>query len=58
MNQTSERELPKLWGVGDRNIADVAKPLHAADKLFFLVVPIDSTNCSLSDSQSHMIVGA
>ena len=33
-----ERELPKLRGVGDRLIADVAKPSHVADKIFCLVV--------------------
>ena len=36
MNWMSERELPKLRGVGDRLIADVAKPSHAANKIFFL----------------------
>ena len=52
----SERELPNLRGVEDRLIADVA--LHIADETFFLVVPIDSTNCCVLDSQSHRIVGA
>ena len=32
----SERELLKLRGVGDRLIADVGKPLHATDEIFFL----------------------
>ena len=40
----SERELPKLRGVGDRLIVDVAKPSHVADKLFCLGVPIDGAN--------------
>ena len=31
-----ERELSKLRDVGDRLIADITKPLHTADKLFFL----------------------
>ena len=53
-----ERELSKLRGVGDFFIADIAKPLHAADKLFFLVVPTDDANCCLSNFQSLRIVGA
>ena len=32
----SERELSKLWGVGDRLIADVAKPSHVTDEIFVL----------------------
>ena len=54
----SERELPKLRGVGDRLIADIAKLSHVADNIFCLVVPIDGANCCLWDSQSHWIVGA
>ena len=50
----SEQELPNLRGVEDRLIADVAS--HVADETFFLGVPIDSTNCCVSDSQSHWIV--
>ena len=52
----SERELPKLQGVGDRSIADVGA--HIADEIFCLVVPIDGANCGFLDSQSHRIVGA
>ena len=52
----SDRELPKLRGVGDRSIADVAA--HIADEIFFLVVPTDDANCGFLDSQSHRIVGA
>ena len=44
----SDRELPKLRGMGDRLIADVAKPSHAADKIFCLIVPIDGVNCCFS----------
>ena len=58
MNRMSERELPKLRGVGDRLIADVAKPSHVAYEIFRLVVPTDGANCWLLDSQSHRIVGA
>ena len=58
MNRMSEWELRKLQGVGDRLIVDVTKPLHVADKILYLLVPIDNANCSLSDSQSHRIVGA
>ena len=54
----SEWELPKLRGVGDRLIADVAKPSHVVDEIFCLVVPIDNANCCLLDSQSHRIVMA
>ena len=54
----SEWELPKLRGVGDRLIVDVAKPSHVVDEIFFLVVPIDNANCCLLDSQSHRIVRA
>ena len=54
----SERELPNLRGVGDRLIADVAKPSHVADKIFFLVVPTYGTNCSLLDSLNLRIVRA
>ena len=54
----SERELSKLRGVGDRLIADVAKPSHAADEIFCLLVPIDGANCCLLDSQSLRIIGA
>ena len=50
MNRMSERELLKLQGVGDRLIADVVKPSHAADEIFCLVVPIDGANCCLLDS--------
>ena len=32
----SERELQNLRGVGDRLIADVAKPSHVANEIFFL----------------------
>ena len=53
----SERELPKLRGVGDRLIADVAKPSHVPDKIFILVVLTNGDNCCLLDSQSHQIVG-
>ena len=49
----SERELPKLRGVGDRLIVDVAKPLHVADEIFCLVFPTNGANCCLLDSQSH-----
>ena len=52
----SEQELPNLRGVEDHLIADVAS--HVADETFFLVVPIDDTNCCVSDSQSHWIVKA
>ena len=52
MNWVSEWELPKPRGVGDRLIVDVAKPLHATDKLFCLVVPTDDANCCLSYSRS------
>ena len=54
----SEWELSKLRGVGDRLIADVAKPSHVTDEIFRLVVPTEGANCCLSDSQSHRIVGA
>ena len=54
----SEQELPNLRGVGDRLIADVAKPSHVADMLFCLVVPTDGANCYLLDSHSFRIVGA
>ena len=54
----SEWELPKLRGVGDRLIVDVAKPSHAADEIFCLVIPTDGANCCLLDSQSLWIVGA
>ena len=46
----SEQELPKLWGVGDSLIADVAKPLHVADEIFFSVFPAYGANCCLLDS--------
>ena len=46
----SELELPKLRGVGDRLIADVAKPSNDAGEIFFLVVPTDGANCCLLDS--------
>ena len=52
----SEQELPNLRGVEDLLIADVAS--HVADETFFLVAPIDDTNCCVSDSQSHWIVEA
>ena len=51
-----EQELPNLRGVEDRLIADVAS--HVADEIFFLVVPTERANCSISDSQSHRIVRA
>ena len=54
----SERELPKLRGVGDRLIADVAKPSHVADEIFCLVIPTDGANCGLSNSQRLRIVVA
>ena len=54
----NEQELPKLWGVGDRLIADVANPSHVADNIFLLVIPIDGANCCFLDSQSLRIVGA
>ena len=54
----SEQELPKLRGVGDLLIADIAKPLHAADKIFCLVFPTDGANCCLLYSQSLWIVRA
>ena len=54
----SEWELPNIRGVGDRLITSVAKPLHVVDKLFFLVVPTDGSNCYLLDSQSLRIVEA
>ena len=57
MNRMSERELPNLRGVGDLLIVDVAKPSHAVDEIFCLVVPTDDANCCLLDSQSHQIVG-
>ena len=53
-----ERELPKLRGVGDRLIADVAKPSHVVDEILKLVVPTDDANCCLLDSESLWIVGA
>ena len=53
----SKRELPNLRGVGDRLIVDVAKPSHASDKIFCLVVSTDGANCCLLDSQSLRIVG-
>ena len=55
-NWMSEQELPNLWGVGDCLIAEVA--LHVSDEIFFLVVPIDGTNCCLLDSQSLRIIRA
>ena len=54
----SEQELPKLRGVGDRLIADIANPSHVADKIFLLVIPTDGANCCLLDSQSLQIVEA
>ena len=54
----SERELPNLRGVGDRLIADVAKPSHIADEIFYLVIPTDGANCCLMDSRSLRTVGA
>ena len=39
MNRMSERELPNLWVVGNRLIANVAKPSHVVDKIFCLVFP-------------------
>ena len=39
MNPMSEQELPKLWGVGDHLIADVAKPLHVANEIFCWSLP-------------------
>ena len=57
MNQLSERELPKLQGVGDRLIADVAKLSHITDEIFCSVVPTDGTNCCLLNSRSLRIVG-
>ena len=50
MKWMSEWELPKLRGVGDRLIVDVAKPLHVAYKIFCLLVPTDDANCCLLDS--------
>ena len=44
----SEKELPNLWGVEDRLIANVAS--HIADEIFCSIVPTDGANCSLSDS--------
>ena len=38
----SEREQPHLRGVEDRLIVDVAKPSHAADKIFCLLVPTEA----------------
>ena len=58
MNRMSERELPKLQGVGNRLIADVTKPSHVADEIFCLVVPTDGANCCFLDSQSHRIFEA
>ena len=46
----SEQELPKLRGMGDRLIADVAKTSHVTDEIFCLVVPTDGANCCLLDS--------
>ena len=43
MNRMSEWELPKLRGVGDRLIADVAKPSHVPYEIFRLVVPTNGT---------------
>ena len=54
----SERELPKLGGVDDRLIADIAMPSYVADEIFYLVFPTDGANCCLLDSQSHRIAGA
>ena len=54
----SERELPKLRGVGGGLIADVAKPSHVADEIFRLVVPTNGANYCLLDSQSLWIIGA
>ena len=54
----SEQELPKLLGVGDLLIADIAKPSHVADEIFCLVIPTDGANCCLLDSQSLRIVRA
>ena len=54
----SERELKNLRGVGDRSIADVAKPLHVVGEIFCLVVPTNGVNCCLLDSRSLQIVGA
>ena len=50
MNRMSERELPKLWGVGNRLIVDVAKPSHVVDEIFCLVIPTNGANCCLLDS--------
>ena len=58
MNRMSELELPNLRGVGDRLIADVAKPSHVADEILCLIVPIEGANCCLLDSQSLRIVRA
>ena len=58
MNRMSERELSKLRGVGDRFIANVAKPSHTADEIFCLVVPTDNVNYCLLDSQSIRIIEA
>ena len=52
----SERELSKLRGVGDRLRADVCKPSHFTDDIFCLVVPTDSANYCLLDSQSLRII--
>ena len=54
----SELELPNLRGVGDRLIADVAKPSHVADEILCLIVPTEGANCCLLDSQSLRIVRA
>ena len=46
----SEQELPKLGGVGDHLIADVAKLSHVVNEIFFLVVPTDGVNYWIFDS--------
>ena len=50
----SEQELSNLRGLGNFLIADLAS--HIPDEISCLVVPIDDTNCCLSNSQSLLIV--
>ena len=50
MHRMNEWEILKLQGVGDRLIVDVAKPSHAADNIFCLVIPTEGANYCLLDS--------
>ena len=58
MVRWSNRELPKLRGMGDHLKMDVAKPLQIADELFCLVVPTNGANYILLNFLSHWIIEA